>query len=87
MEHVAFGLFKGERLRASVPVIGGGGVAGLLSVAGDFFVALIPFFAFRNLSRELGADRLEAMLFGMAAKRAKGRQSAVFPDPEEADTR
>jgi hypothetical protein len=27
------------------------------------FVSLIPFFAFRNLSRELGADRLKAMLF------------------------
>lgn len=68
VEHVVIGLFKGETLRASVPVIGGGGLAGLLSVAMIFFVALIPFFGFRNLSRELGADRLKAMLFGTATR-------------------
>lgn len=66
LEHLAIGLFKGETLRASVPVIGGGGLAGLVSVAVIFFVALIPFFGFRNLSRELGPDRLNAMLFGTA---------------------
>jgi hypothetical protein len=68
VEDVVIGLFKGETLRASVPVIGGGGMAGLLSVAMIFFVALIPFFAFRNLSRELGPDRLNALLFGTAIK-------------------
>ena len=68
VEDVVIGLFKGETLRASVPVIGGGGLAGLLSVAMIFFVALIPFFAFRNLSRELGADRLKGLLFGTAVR-------------------
>lgn len=64
LEHLVIGLFKGETLRASVPVIGGGGLAGLLSVAMIFFVALVPFFAFRNVSRELGPGRLNVLLFG-----------------------
>ena len=75
VEHLVIGLFKGETLRESVPVIGGGGLAGLLSVAMIFFVALIPFFAFRNLSRELGADRLKGLLFGTGIKSEHGRES------------
>jgi hypothetical protein len=36
----------------------------LFSVALLYFVALIPFFAFRNIGREIGERRLNAMLFG-----------------------
>ena len=68
VEHLVIGLFKGETLRESVPVIGGGGLAGLLSVAMILFVALIPFFGFRNLSRELGAGRLKELMFGTAIR-------------------
>jgi len=63
-EHVIVGLLKGKTVAASVPVIGGGGLAGLISVAVIYFVALIPFFALKSLSRELGEGRLKAMLFG-----------------------
>jgi len=68
VEDLVIGLFKEKTLRASVPVIGGGGLAGLLSVATIYFVALIPFFAYRNLGRELGPGRLNAMLFGTATR-------------------
>jgi hypothetical protein len=64
VESVVVGLIKGETAAASVPVIGGGGFAGLVCVAVILFVALIPFFAFRDLNRQLGAGRLNAMLFG-----------------------
>src|SRR6266550_8367749 len=53
---------------ASIPAIGGGGLAGVVCVAVILFVALIPFFAFRNVSRELGPGRLNAMLFGTTTK-------------------
>jgi hypothetical protein len=69
LEHVVIGVFKGETLVASLPPVGGGGLAGLLSVAAIVFVALIPFFAFKNVSRALGPGRLEALLF-------KGRSEA-----------
>jgi len=49
-------------------VIGGGGLAGLLSVATLYLVAQIPFFAYRNPGRELGPGRLNAMLFGTATR-------------------
>ena len=54
LERVITGLIKGKVAAASVPAIGGGGLAGLASVALIMFVMLIPFFAFRNVSRELG---------------------------------
>jgi hypothetical protein len=58
------GLVHGESLAQDVPAIGGGGLVGVLCIALILFVSLIPFFAFRFVSRELGADRLNAMLFG-----------------------
>jgi hypothetical protein len=54
---------------ASLPEIGGGGFVGLASVTLILFVALIPFFAFRNLKRALGADRMNTLLFGISATR------------------
>ena len=64
VEHLAVGLIKGEKVAASIPVIGGGGIVGVISVALLYFVALIPFFAFRNIGREIGERRLNAMVFG-----------------------
>ena len=63
VEHIVIGRFKGEALAASVPHIGGGGLAGLACVAGILFIALIPFFAFKYIGRALGEGRLRAMLF------------------------
>ncbi len=78
LEKVITGLIQGKEAAASVPAIGGGGLAGLASVALIMFVMLIPFFAFRNVSRELGRGRLEAMVFGGEvdfAKPTPGRQA------------
>jgi hypothetical protein len=36
------------------------------------FVSLIPFFAFRNFSRMLGPDRLNALLFGPNVGQPRG---------------
>ena len=71
VEHIAIGLFKGETLAASVPHIGGGGLAGLACVAVILVVTLIPFFAFKHVGRELGEGRLRAMLFGADDLRPK----------------
>jgi hypothetical protein len=71
VEHLIIGLFKRESIAASIPAIGGGGMAGLVSVGLILFVSLIPFFAFRNISRELGPGRLNAMLLGTASPASK----------------
>jgi hypothetical protein len=68
-EKTVEGLFRGKTLAASLPQIGGGGFVGLTSVATILFVALIPFFAFRNLKRALGGDRMNELVFGFSAKR------------------
>lgn len=68
LEGVIRGLFKGRSVGESIPAIGGGGLIGLAAVALLLFVTLMPFFAFQNLSRALGAGKMNAMLFGSAIK-------------------
>jgi len=43
---------------------GGGGTFGLLSVACILFFSLVPFFAFKNLSRVIGAKLVMALFLG-----------------------
>jgi hypothetical protein len=68
VEHLIIGLVKGETFAASIPHIGGGGLAGLACVAAIFFIALIPFFAFKHISREVGESRIKQMLFGTSVE-------------------
>ncbi|MDR7039532.1 hypothetical protein J2X36_004308 [Methylobacterium sp. BE186] len=62
VEEVALGLWRGETLANSVPAIGGGGISGLASASVIMAVALIPYFAFRELGRVLGRGRLRTLL-------------------------
>lgn len=68
LEGVVEGPLKGHSVVESVPAIGGGGATGFAAVALLLFAALIPFFAFQNVSRAMGAGKLNAMLFGGAIK-------------------
>lgn len=63
LEKMIIGGFAGKSIASSVPAIGGGGLGGLTCVAVILFIVLIPFFAFRNIDRALGAGRLYAVLF------------------------
>lgn len=63
VESLVIGLVHGEAVRASIPLIGGGGLAGLLCVAVILFAALIPYFAVKNLNLALGPGRLKELLF------------------------
>jgi len=67
LEKVIEGFIHGKTIVESLPSIGGGGLAGLLSAAVIMFVALVPFFGFRNLSLALGEDRLRALLFSSSS--------------------
>ena len=70
IEKVIEGLIHGRTVVESLPSIGGGSLVGLLSVTVILFIALIPFFAFRNLGLVLGQDRLISLIFG--ARRREG---------------
>ena len=53
-EEVIVGLLKGESLAQSAPELGGGTPAGIAAIALIMCVALIPFFAFKELRRVYG---------------------------------
>ena len=55
-------MFRGKTISQSFPAIGGGSLQGLLSMAAIVFVALIPFFAFRELGRVIGKRELWSLL-------------------------
>jgi hypothetical protein len=72
-EQIAVGLWKGKTIIESVPRIGGGSPAGIVTAGLIMTVALIPFFAFRELSRVLGKSALAALFL-------KRQPSAGIPD-------
>jgi len=66
VEHLIGGLIHGEALSKSVPMVGGGGADGVLFATFSFFVAMLPFVAFRQLTLVIGWPRMRAILFGDA---------------------
>ena len=63
VEEVVVGLLRGESLAESRPHLGGGTLAGLLAVAVIMCVALIPFFAFKELRHVYGGPEFDTLLF------------------------
>jgi hypothetical protein len=63
-------LARGKTIAQSTPEFGGGSLGGIFSVALILTVALIPFFAFREIGRVLGADRLKSLIFGASGTNA-----------------
>jgi hypothetical protein len=62
VEETIVGVFRGKSVAESIPNIGGGTFAGLAIVAGIASVSLIPFFAYREVGRIIGRDKLRAIL-------------------------
>ncbi len=62
LERLAVGLLHGSTLAGSVPAIGGGGFAGLATVAAILFIVLIPYFAFRDIARALAPGQMRRLL-------------------------
>jgi len=62
LERVIVGVWSGRTIAQSFPTIGGGSVNGILSLGATLFVALIPFFAFREISRVIGRGALWSLL-------------------------
>jgi hypothetical protein len=63
VEHVIAGVWEGRTIIQSIPSIGGGGLIGILAVGMIMFVALIPFFAFKEISRAVGERELYSLIF------------------------
>jgi hypothetical protein len=63
VEEVVVGLIRGHSLAQSMPELGGGTLAGLAAVAVIMSVALIPFFAFKEIRRAYGEAHFDSLLF------------------------
>jgi hypothetical protein len=74
-ESVLVGLFHGQGPIKSFPAIGGGTPKGILCVIAILFVSLLPFFAFREVGRVIGEDRLWALLFKRGAVASEFRSA------------
>jgi hypothetical protein len=62
LERVIVGVCSGRTIAQSFPDIGGGSLKGILASGATAFVALIPFFAFREISRVIGSSELLSLL-------------------------
>jgi hypothetical protein len=62
VERVIGGVLHGKSIAQSFPDVGGGSVQGILSLGVTVFVALIPFFAFREIARVIGHSELWSLL-------------------------
>ena len=54
---------KGLPLATSIADFGGGTLQGFLTVGSIFFVALVPFFVFEEVSRAIGGQALWDLFF------------------------
>ena len=68
LERVIVGVWSGRTIAQSFPTIGGGSVNGILSLGATLFVALIPFFAFREISRVIGRGELWSLLLSRGTR-------------------
>jgi hypothetical protein len=70
VEEVLVEVFKGKTIDQSIPSIGGGSLSGVFFVGIILSVALIPFFAYREIGRVLGERELHSLIFTDGAKAA-----------------
>ena len=77
VEEVLVGLARGKTFAQSIPKIGGGSPSGVFFVAIILSVGLIPFFAFREISRVIGKSELHSLIFRDGARAAF--QSRMLP--------
>lgn len=66
LEEIAVGAFHGKSVAESFPQIGGGGVVPILCVTALLAIALVPFFAFREIARVVGEAEFRILMLGSA---------------------
>ncbi|MTV12331.1 hypothetical protein FDV58_37045 [Bradyrhizobium elkanii] len=63
VEDALAGLWRGKTLSESIPSLGGGNPEEILVMALIMFVVLMPFFALREVGRDIGDDKLYEQFF------------------------
>lgn len=62
-EEILVGMWRGKTFAASIPALGGGSLEGIFVVGMIMLVALTPFFALREIARDVGDDKLYEQFF------------------------
>jgi hypothetical protein len=62
-EKAVIGLVSGSSVASGLTEIGGGGLLDLLTITAILFVALVPYFAFREITQALGWSTIRKLLF------------------------
>ena len=63
LESVVVGVWHGRTITDSIPPMFGWNPKGLLAVGVMCFILLLPFFAFREITRVIGRSKMRALLF------------------------
>jgi hypothetical protein len=63
IEEVVVGTLRSKTISESIDAIGGGTLEGILSIGVIMFVVLIPFFAFREMTKVVGSREMRELLF------------------------
>lgn len=87
LEDTIVGLVHGKTLQQSIPQMGGGGLEGKVIVCLMAFVTLIPFFAFTEIRRVIGSDKLRALLFTKGPSVVEAQSVTEFPQSSTSDKR
>ena len=69
-EEILLGMWHGKTFAESIPIIGGGSLKGILTVGVIMFFVLMPFFALREIARDIGGDKLYELFFVRRTKYA-----------------
>ena len=80
LEEIVVGQFHGKGVAESFPALGGGGVTGTLCVTALLCIALVPFFAFREIARTVGESEFRTLMLGPAKREMKRRGSMSSSD-------
>jgi hypothetical protein len=68
LEEVIVGVFRGTPISETLPAMGAGSLKGLMCRTGIVFIALIPFFAFREIGRVIGKGELWSLLLARGTR-------------------
>jgi hypothetical protein len=80
LEEIVVGQFHGKGVAESFPAPGGGGMAGTVCVTALLCIALLPFFAFREIARAVGEAEFRTLMLGPAKREMKRRGSMFASD-------
>ena len=69
-EETLLGMWHGKTFAQSIPALGGGSLKGILSVGVIMLFVLMPFFALREIGRDIGGDKLYELFFVRRTKYA-----------------